>query len=131
FPYVYYLQAQIANRRGSPRDAIPLMQRALDLGGRNTLLIATWGYLNARVGNRDEALRAMDELRKKSSKYVLPLFLARIHAALGENDKAFQYLEQVYADRSESIVWLKVDPSFVPLRKDRRFAALIKRVGMT
>ncbi len=129
FPYVYYLQAQIANRRGHPQEALPLMQKAFDLGGRNTLLLAMWGYINARAGNRDEALRAMDELRTKSSKYVLPLFLARIHAALGENDKAMEYLERVYADRSESVVWLKVDPSFDPLRKDPRFAALLKRVG--
>ena len=129
FPYVYYLQAQIANRRGNSHDALALMQRALDLGGRNTLLVATWGYINARAGNRDEALHAMDELRTKSSKYVLPLFLARIHANLGESDQAMDYLERVYADRSESVVWLKVDPSFEPLRKDPRFIALVKRVG--
>ena len=58
-------------------------------------------------------------------------FLARIHAALGENDTALDYLERVYADRSESVVWLKVDPSFDPLRKDPRFIALVKRVGTT
>src|SRR5262249_29920006 len=115
--------------RGRTQEAIPLMQRALDLGGRNTLLVAMWGYLNARAGNRDEALRAMDELRAKSSKYVLPLFLARIHGALGENDQALEYLERVYADGAESVVWLKVDPSFEPLRKDPRFIALVKRVG--
>ena len=43
--------------------------------------------------------------------------------------KAFDYLERVYGDRSESIVWLKVDPSFDPLRNDPRFVALLKRVG--
>jgi len=129
FPYVYFLQAQIAFRRNQVPEALAQIKRALDLGGRNTLLIATWGYMNARAGNRDEALRALDELRTRSPKYLLPLFLARIHTALGENDKAFDYLERVYADRSESIVWLKVDPSFEPLRKDPRFVALIKRVG--
>ena len=129
FPYVYFLQAQIAFRRNQVPEALAQIKRALDLGGRNTLLIATWGYMNARAGNRDEALRALDELRTRSPKYLLPLFLARIHTALGENDKAFDYLERVYADRSESMVWLKVDPSFEPLRKDPRFVALIKRVG--
>jgi serine/threonine-protein kinase len=128
FPYIYYLQAQIAFRRGRMQEALPLIQRALDLGGHNTLLVATWGYMNARAGNRDAAMQAMDELRTKSSKYVLPLFLARIHTALGENDKAIDYLERVYADRSESVVWLKVDPSFEALRNDPRFIALLKRV---
>jgi serine/threonine-protein kinase len=129
FPYVYYLQAQIAFRRNQMPEALAQIKRALDLGGPNTLLIATWAYMNARAGNRDEALKAMDDLRQRSSKYVLPLFLARIHTALGENDQAFDYLERVYADRSESIVWLKVDPSFEPLHKDPRFVALLKKVG--
>ena len=129
FPYIYYLQAQIAMRTGRYAEALQLMQKALSLAGHNTLLNATWAYMNARVGNRDEALRAMEELRARTSKYLLPLFLARIHTALGENDKAFEHLERVYADRSESIVWLKVDPSFEPLRKDPRFIALLKRVG--
>jgi eukaryotic-like serine/threonine-protein kinase len=129
FPYVYYLQAQIAMRQGRHAEALQLMQRAASLGGRNTLLVANEAYLNARAGNRDAALRGMAELRGLSSKYLLPLFLARIHTALGENDKAFELLERVYADRSESVVWLKVDPSFEPLRKDPRFIALLKRVG--
>src|SRR5258708_35284901 len=132
FAYVYDLEAQINDRRNNLPEALALMQRARQLGGHTQLLITNWGLINARAGNRDEALRAMAELRTRSAgTYTLPLFLARIYAALGNNDEAMKNLEQVYNDRSESTVWLNVDPSLVTLRKDPRFIALITKLGLT
>jgi serine/threonine protein kinase/Tfp pilus assembly protein PilF len=132
FPYVYDLEAQVDYRKNKLPEALVLMQRALQLGGHTQLLITNWGMINARAGNRDEALRAMAELRARAAgTYTLPLFLARIYAALGNNDEAMKNLEQVYNDRSESAVWLNVDPSLVTLRKDPRFIALIRKVGLT
>jgi serine/threonine-protein kinase len=132
FPYVYYLQAQIEYRKGNMPAALALMQKAMQLGGHKQLLITNWGMINARAGNREEAMRAMDELRARpSDTYTLPLFLARIYTALGNNDEAMKNLEQVYNDRSESAVWLKVDPSLETLRNDPRFVELIRKVGLT
>jgi serine/threonine protein kinase/Tfp pilus assembly protein PilF len=130
FPYVYYLEAQIDYRKGNLQEALVLMQKAMQLGGHKQLLIANWGMINAAAGNRDEAMRAIDELGKLAT-YSLPLFRARIYAALGNNDEAMKNLEMVYNDRSESAVWLKVDPSLESLRKDPRFVALIRKVGLT
>jgi serine/threonine protein kinase/Tfp pilus assembly protein PilF len=130
FPYVYYLEAQIDYRKNKLPEALALMQRAMQLGGHTQLLITNWGMINARAGNRDEALRAMAELRARAT-YTLPLFLARIYAALGNNGEAMRNLEQMYNDRSESAVWLKVDPSLDTLRTDPRFVALIRKVGLT
>ncbi len=129
FPYVYYLEAQIDYRKGNLPEALALMRQAMQLGGHKQLLITNWGMINASAGNRDEAMHAMDELRNLAT-YTLPLFLARIYAALGNNDEAMKNLEKVYNDRSESAVWLKVDPSLETLRKDPRFIALIRKVGM-
>jgi serine/threonine protein kinase/Tfp pilus assembly protein PilF len=132
FPYVYDLEAQVDYRKHKLPEALALMQRAMQLGGHTQLLITNWGMINARAGNRDEALRAMAELRARAAgTYTLPLFLARIYAALGNNDEAMKNLEQVYNDRSESAVWLNVDPSLDTLRKDQRFIALIRKVGLT
>jgi serine/threonine protein kinase/Tfp pilus assembly protein PilF len=132
FPYVYDLEAQVDYRKNKLPEAMALMQRAMQLGGHTQLLVTNWGMINARAGNRDEALRAMAELRARAAgTYTLPLFLARIYAALGNNDEAMKNLEQMYNDRSESAVWLNVDPSLDTLRKDPRFIALIRKVGLT
>jgi len=132
FPYVYDLEAQIEYRKNNLPQALALAQRAMQLGGHTQLLITIWGMINARAGNRDEALRAIAELRARAAgTYTLPLFLARIYTALGNYDEAMKNLEQMYKDRSESAVWLSVDVSLEPLRKDPRFIALIRKVGLT
>jgi serine/threonine protein kinase/Tfp pilus assembly protein PilF len=131
FPYTYHLQAEIEYRKNNLPQALALIQRSMQLGGRTQLLVTCWGMVNARAGNRDEALRAMAELRARATgTYTLPLFLARIYTALGNNDEAMKNLELVYNDRSESAVWLKVDPSLDSLHNDPRFVALIRKVGL-
>jgi serine/threonine protein kinase/Tfp pilus assembly protein PilF len=56
--------------------------------------------------------------------------LALVYAALGENDTAFKCLERSYARHEEAILSLKVDPKVDPLRKDPRFIALLKKIGI-
>jgi hypothetical protein len=53
---------------------------------------------------------------------------ARIYAGLGEKDKAIEWLEKGYEDRS--IPPVKVDPALYPLRSDPRFADLLRRMNL-
>ncbi|HEV2721076.1 MAG TPA: protein kinase [Thermoanaerobaculia bacterium] len=131
FAYNYYLQAMIAQRKGRDDVAMQLLQHGMQLGGRSQLFVGAEGYTNARLGRRAEALRDADELAARASNaYTVPLLLARIYAALGDKEKALQLLQKVYDDRSESVVWLKVDPTFDSLRGDGRFQGLVKRAGL-
>jgi len=129
FAYVYYYEAQIAMQQGRMDDGLALLQKAMSLSGRSPLLVAMWGYANARAGHPDEAESAIRELQSRPGNYSA-LFLARIHAALGDRDEAIRLLQQVYDDRSESIVWLKVDSTFDSLRGDPRFVELLKKIGL-
>ncbi|MEO8071884.1 MAG: winged helix-turn-helix domain-containing protein [Acidobacteriota bacterium] len=55
---------------------------------------------------------------------------AAIFGQLGERDKAFEFLEKAYNERSTNILWLKVSPEFDNLRSDPRYADLVRRVGL-
>jgi hypothetical protein len=44
----------------------------------------------------------------------------KIYVALGRNADAFAWLEKARVQRSHSMVFLKVDPAFRPLRRDQR-----------
>ncbi len=54
-----------------------------------------------------------------------------MHLGLGEHDKALDYLERAVEERpAVSIItsYLKVDPLWDPLRSDRRFIAILKKM---
>ena len=50
--------------------------------------------------------------------------------ALGDKDRAFQWLDRCYEERSPWLGWLKTDPALDPLRSDPRFADLLRRIGL-
>jgi hypothetical protein len=41
----------------------------------------------------------------------------------------FQLLEQLYEERNDWLVWLKVSPELKNLRSDPRFQDLLRRIG--
>jgi serine/threonine-protein kinase len=127
-PQAYYLRAWVAVTRGRNPEALSLSGQALALS-RAPQFVALWGYINARSGNRDAAQKAIAEIEARPN-YASQLLIARVYAGLGDRDEAIRRLQQAYNDRSESIVWLSVDPTLASLRDDPRFKALVSRVGV-
>jgi hypothetical protein len=56
--------------------------------------------------------------------------LAEIHAALGDKDKAFSWLEKAYEQHDSFLVRLKVEPALDALRSDKRFEELLHRMSL-
>jgi hypothetical protein len=53
--------------------------------------------------------------------------VAVIYIALGDKNEPFWWLQKSYEDRSEHMLYLKVEPLVDPLRKDPRFDSLVQR----
>ena len=73
----------------------------------------------------------LDTLTMLSSReFITSYGVALVYAGLGERDKAFHSLDKSYEERSNFLVWLKVDPRWAPIRSDKRYAELVRRVGL-
>ena len=55
---------------------------------------------------------------------------ASLYSRIGELDSAITALERAYERHEGGLAWLRVEPSFTPLRYDARYQSLIQRVGL-
>jgi len=95
------------------------------------LWLAFLADVYARAGKRSEAKKVLSDVEQLAKRrYVCAYEIAVAYLSLGEKDRAFEWLERGYADRSECMVLLKVDPRVDRLRPDPRFQELMQRVGI-
>jgi DNA-binding winged helix-turn-helix (wHTH) protein/tetratricopeptide (TPR) repeat protein len=88
------------------------------------------GYLEARHGNREKALRCFDVMASLESPPPPPAITnAILHLGLGDWERALDALEQAYADRHPFVCYLHVEPFWEPLGDEPRFRNLIQRIG--
>ncbi|MCH7766719.1 MAG: hypothetical protein IH916_09195, partial [Acidobacteria bacterium] len=62
-------------------------------------------------------------------RHVPSIYPAGIYAGLGQNDRALEWLERAYEERSEVLILLKLEPIFDPPRSDPRFQSLLRRLN--
>jgi tetratricopeptide (TPR) repeat protein len=88
-------------------------------------------YVYGRSGRPNEARRLLEKLeRLNQHTQVDPATILMAHLGLGSRDQAFFWLERAYAEHSNAITTMKVEPAFDLLRSDPRFQDLQHRVGL-
>ena len=69
-------------------------------------------------------------LRRSETGYVSPYMIATVYVSLGQKDKAFEYLEKAYQERSPDLPYfLRADLRMDSLRSDPRFQDLLRRMN--
>jgi TolB-like protein/Tfp pilus assembly protein PilF len=94
---------------------------------------AMLGYAYAVSGRRQDALHVLDVWQKTSAERPLPPGgMMRIYLGLGDQAHALEWLEKAYAERdNDTLVDLKVTPTYDAIRGDPRFVAILRKVGLT
>jgi tetratricopeptide (TPR) repeat protein len=111
------------------KEAIAEFEKLLASSPDNAGALGGLGYTYAVAGRKAEARKVLDRLTELSKReYVPAIFVADVHVGLGEKDKAFEWLEKGFEERS--LMFTKVDPMFDPLRSDPRFADLLRRMNL-
>ena len=93
--------------------------------------LAGEAYVYAQRGQRDRALAILQRLDSLSrTEYVTAYAVALVHAALGQTDSAFTWLDRSVAERTHWLLWLNRDRRWDAIRSDARFQRLTARVGL-
>ena len=131
FPQARRYAAWAYLQKGMHSEAIAALRAALDSRERDPEIEGELGYALAVAGRRAEARAVLEGLGHLSaSRYVSPYSIALVHAGLGDRDQAMAWLEKAYAERSDYMPYLGVEPMLDGLRSDSRFAALVGKVGL-
>jgi eukaryotic-like serine/threonine-protein kinase len=117
---------------GQRLEAIPEYQKAVELSQGDTDATAGLAHAYAATGQRANAEKILhDFLQKSKTSYVSPYMIGTVYAGLGDKNKAFEFLEKAYQERSPDIPYfLKADLRIDNLRSDPRFQDLLRRVGL-
>jgi TolB-like protein/Flp pilus assembly protein TadD len=89
-------------------------------------------YVYGRWGRRAEARRAFakfEQLTRDSQPETRPLLLLAF-LGMDRRDDAITFLQKSYAEHSNAVVGLKVEPNYDRLRGDPRFQELLRRIGL-
>ncbi|HKP85988.1 MAG TPA: protein kinase, partial [Blastocatellia bacterium] len=122
---------QIYEQKRMYAQAVAEFEKALKLVGDDTETMSVMGHTYAAWGKRTDAEVSLEALKELSKRiYVSPYSLARVHAGLGQNDDAFEWLEKVHQERHGILVYIKVEPVFESLSSDPRFHDLLRRMAL-
>jgi TolB-like protein/DNA-binding winged helix-turn-helix (wHTH) protein/Tfp pilus assembly protein PilF len=125
-PNAFWFQSLSLERQGRSREALVAMEQAVRISPV-PIFQASLGYLLARAGQREAALKTLAELtRRARAAYVSARDIAVVHAGLGDATKAFEFLEQAFQERDLRIQ--ELSPEFDVLRGDARYADLALRI---
>jgi serine/threonine protein kinase/tetratricopeptide (TPR) repeat protein len=131
YPVTYWILGLLLRKMGCYEEAIVEGEKGVKLSGGSPLIRAALAQSFAAAGRSQEAVQILGDLTELAKqKYVAPYFFAGIHIGLGENDRAMEYLERAYAERSHWLIYLHIDPSMDGLRPDARFQELLRRIGL-
>jgi TolB-like protein/DNA-binding winged helix-turn-helix (wHTH) protein/Tfp pilus assembly protein PilF len=131
FVLPHLVLGQTYEQKKSYDQAITELRRAADLSQSSPPAIAALARTYAVSGRTTEARKLLDQLMEQSRKrYVSPFYVAIVYAGLGENDQALDWIEKAYKDRSNAIIFAKVDPQLDTLRSTPRFQSLLHRLAL-
>jgi TolB-like protein/lipoprotein NlpI len=110
---------------GKNTEALAESQKETEEVGRlPNLALIYWA-----TDRKSDANLALRQLETKFAD-VAPYDIGEVHAYRGEADAAVTWLERAYRQRSDTMVFLKVDPLLRNIRTDPRYKALLRKMNL-
>ena len=129
FAYSYFVLGQAYAAKGNFNEALAALRDGQKLQPDWIEIEANLAYVHALAGNRRAAEVLLTKVLDASAKrYVNPVHIAAVYSALGDSDRAIEWLERGYKEKSSWMKWISIEPQLERLRNDARFQNLVRRV---
>src|SRR3984957_14219487 len=116
---------------GKLQDAIAEYQKSVELSGDDPGVAISLAHAYLGAGKTAEAERILRDLERKSKHINVSQYtMATLYAGLGDKNRAFEFLDKAYSERSFEISSLQADLRLDNLRPDARFQHLLGRMRL-
>lgn len=115
-------------RKGQYNEAIAELQKLSANKDARLGITTDYALVYALMGKHNEAKKYLDEVLNTEKKSSADYYnVGAIYAALGDKDKAFEWINKMEKDTPRFGVMLRNDPDLDSLRNDPRFEELLKK----
>jgi Flp pilus assembly protein TadD len=133
FPGGPSLMACAYLQQGRNADALAEAKKAVELtNGKIGRFVANLGVAYAKNGQTENAMAIIKDLEEAyAEEKTVGVQIADIYVALGNKDKAFEWIEKDVESRGfELVLSIRRDAKVGSLKSDKRYAAILKRMGL-
>jgi DNA-binding winged helix-turn-helix (wHTH) protein/TolB-like protein/Tfp pilus assembly protein PilF len=130
FWVAHIMLARIYIRQNKFDEAVTAAKKAAEFSGGNSEAASLEGYALAKSGRINEARETLEKLKSAARAQYVPAYnIALIANALDDREGALNQLEKAFQDHDARMILLKVEPKWNNLRKEPRFAELMRRMN--
>ena len=121
----------IYEQQGRYDEAITALERASDLSGAHPATHASLVHILAGAGRMPEARELLHKLEDLTTRrHISGFWMALAYAGVGDISAALDELYKAYDQRDVVLVWVGVEPRLDSLRREPRFAELLRRMRL-
>ncbi|HSD72840.1 MAG TPA: protein kinase [Thermoanaerobaculia bacterium] len=131
FPQTYLWLGLAFQARGLYEQSIAAFDEGIRLTAGNPTFVAGKGVTLVLAGRREEGKKILADFEERlKTEYVPMAAMVQMNIALGNFDRAFEWLGRAAEYRASFMMPIKVYPFFDPIRSDPRFGELLERNGL-
>ena len=118
-------QGEVSLAQGRPEQALAEIEQEPSKFWKRLSEALAYAALK-RLGESDVALNAVIATDQNGAAFEI----GEVYAYRGESDKAFAWLNRAYRERDGGLTYVKVDPLLKNLRRDPRYADLLREMHL-
>ena len=130
----YHHLGEVYGATGRFDEAVEALERGHELSRSEISIEATLAVAYGKANRRSDARKILDALlKRRRESYYSPFTIGVVHLALSEDDRAFEWFETAFEERTASLPFLRWTPrqwGFERLADDPRYHDLLRRMNV-